>query len=349
MAYALAHEQEAAVAQRTTGERVTTVVRDPLTGRLLQDTGGPVRPERGPGSAEQPLRMVFVPANKGEEAESSVESAVQWLRRRTGYAIEGNVLLSYALVVESLASGSADVGFLTATSYARLRYMTDDNGDDDDDIDVILTAVREGNPAYPSSDLAYRAAILVRADSPLQKLEDLTEDHTVALGGPTSGAASLLPTALFNRLGLRPGLQRIEGAYQTRIGAVIQGRVDATSIWWSAPNAKRPRNDARTQAVAYENVFEETRIIGYTGWIPNEPVVVRRALPEAIKRDLQRALSLYVVERSLTEAGRKELLSIGSLVGYIPASNDTYEGLMEVVRVSLATDDELRADFQRKR
>ncbi|MFV1958637.1 MAG: PhnD/SsuA/transferrin family substrate-binding protein, partial [Planctomycetota bacterium] len=276
----------------------------------------------------------------------TVEHLLRFLRDRTGYRIEGRTLRSYGLVVEEIASGQCEVAFLTAASYARARYATEGNDDPDDDIEAFLQVVRRGSPDVPGSDLAYRAAIIVRADSPIRSLEDLGPKTVVALGPRTSGAGSILPTALFQRMGLAPRIQRYEGSYPFIVSSVPQGAADAGSIWWSPPNEELPHNDARiTIAEAHPDVFERTRIIGYTAWLPNEPVVIRKVVPEAVKRTLARALCLYISLLTLTPEGRKELTSVGSAVGLIPASNDDFLPLMEVIEQAFADDPEGRRDF----
>ena len=324
-----------------------TIVRDVLTGRYTDERGIPLPPPEGPGSAATPLRLRFVPSSDVAQDDPTVKRLLAFLARRTGYAIEGATLHSYGLVVQEIVQGKCDVAFLTAASYARARYATDNNDDPGDDIEAIVQVVRQGNPDYPGSDLAYRAAIIVRADSPLRSARDLTDEHVIALGNPTSGASSILPTALFTRLGVRPGIQRYEG-YPIIVNAVLQGAVDAGSIWWSPPTEALPHNDAR-QLVAATNpdVFEKTRIIDLTPWIPNEPVVVRKALPADVKRTMARALSLYASLLTLSEEGRKELVAVGSPVGFIPATNDDFVPLMEVIQLAFANDPEGRADFMK--
>ncbi len=341
---ALAHprEPDAEVRQRAKAEK--TLIRDVLTGRLALSDGTPEPPAAGPGSAAEPLRLRFVPSGDAAQAAVAIDNLLDFLRRRTGYAIEGATLRSYGLVVTSIVEGDCDVAFLTAASYARARFLTDDNGRDDDDIEAILAAVRKGHPEHPGSDLAYRAAIIVRTESDLQAVTEL-EGRTVAMGNRTSGASSILPSALFNELGLTPRIQRYEG-YPIIINAVLQGATDAGCIWWSPPTEDNPQNDARIQLLSTQpDVFEKTRIIGHTQWIPNEPVVVRKSMDPKVIATLRRAIPLYVASKVTTREGRKELESIGSVLAYIPATNDDFAPLMDVIGRAFANDPEGRKDF----
>ncbi|MHC5009811.1 MAG: phosphate/phosphite/phosphonate ABC transporter substrate-binding protein [Planctomycetota bacterium] len=334
-------------ATETRRRRVDTLVRDVLTGRRLDADGRPVRPESGWGSDEKPIRMRFVPSSDVSQTGPTIRELVAFLERRTGYRIEGATLQSYGLVVQELVQGRCEVAFLTATSYARARFATENNDDPTDEIAAFLQAVRRGNEAWPQADLAYRAAIIVRNDSPIRSLDDLTDEHVVAMGARTSGAGSILPSALFNEMGLEPRIQRYEGSYPIIVNAVLQGAVDIGTVWWSPPNEDQPQNDARqTVLESHPDVFERTRIVGFTGWMPNEPVVIRAALSEEIRRILGRAISLYVAEKSLTKEGLAELASVGNVVGFIPATNADFDVLMDTIERAFANDPEGFADFR---
>jgi phosphonate transport system substrate-binding protein len=330
-------------APRAEASRV--LVRDVLTGRLVRADLTPAPPEAGPGSPGEPLRLRFVPSSDVGQGTPAVERLVEFLERRTGYAVEGRTLTSYGLVVQEIVEGRSDVAFLTAASFARAWFATQGNADPLDDLEAILAVIRRGSEAFPGSDLAYRAALVVRTDSPIRSIEDVTDGTRVAMGHRTSGASSILPSALFGRLGVRPRIQRY-GSYPLIVSALLQGAADVACVWWSPPNVETPQNDARQLLLETEpDVFERTRIVGFTDWIPNEPVVVRRGLPERVKHDLARALTLYVALRTQTEEGRRELVAVGSIAGFLPATNDDFGPLFEVIDRAFADDPEGREDF----
>lgn len=322
--------------------------RDVLTGREAGPDGRPVAPSTGWGSVEQPLRLRFVPSGDRQQADAALDHLMAWLRHRTGLQLEGAILRSYGLVVQEIAQGQCEVAFLTAASYARARFATEANDDPGDDVEAFLAAVREGSPEYPGSDLAYRGALIARVDSRIERVEDLTPAHVVALGNRTSGAGSILPMALFNELGVSPRILRLEG-YPVIVNAVLQGAADVGCVYWSTPTAEKPIHDGRRSVLeSNPDVFEKTRIIGYTRWIPNEPVVIRKAVPESIRALLGRAIALYTLEYARTAAGRARLESIGGVVGYIPATNADFEVLLEVIERSFANDPEGRRDFMER-
>ena len=348
--YAATTPRGRAVAARATTSAIATNIRDVLTGRLTTEDGTPVRPKSGPGSEREPLRLHFVPSSDQAQSESTIDNMLAFLRKRTGYSMEGAILPNYGLVVESLVQGRTDIAFLTAASYARARFATHGNDNPDDDALAFLQAVREGNPSHAGSDLAYRAVFLVRNESPLKSVEDMSADTKVAMGPPTSGASSILPSAMLNELGIAPRITRYLGGYSTIVTALYQGAVDVACIWWSPPNARNPQNDARIVAAkALPDVFEKTRIIGFTGWMPNEPVVARASVPVDVRNVMARALQLYIAIRTLTDEGKRELEAIGSLVGYIDASDRDFDPLIETIKRAFANDPEGWTDFQRSR
>jgi len=318
--------------------------RDVLTGRILTAEGRPQSPASGWGSQDQPIRIRVVPSNDHATVVAALDDLLAFLHARTGYRFQGATLRSYGLVVEELVQGHADVAFLTAASYARARFASA-NDTPDDDVEAILTAVKAADPAWPGSDLAYRGAIIVRTDSTLHTLDDLDETRTVAMGHRTSGASSILPSALLQQRGLSPRIQRFDG-YPVIVSAVLQGAVDAGCIWWSPPTADFPRYDGRMTVVqSNPDVFDQTRIIAFTQWLPNEPVAVRAALPVALKAELARAVVLYAADKAATPQGRAELMRQFGVVGYIPATDDDYRPLMEIIDAAFAGDAEGRHDF----
>ena len=109
---------------------------------------------------------------------------------------------------------------------------------------------------------------------------------------------------------------------------------------------QKAENDGRrTVLQSSPDVFEKTRIVGFTPWIPNEPVVMRKALPADVRRVMARAIALFVATEAITKEGRKRLESIGSVVGYVPATNADFQPLMEVIEAAFANDPEGREDF----
>ena len=324
-----------------------TIYEDLLTGRRLDEKGVPLPPETGWGSRAKPIRIRFVPSSDSAQAAPTVERLLDFLEKRTGYYVEGATLRSYGMVVEEIVSGQCEIAFLTATSYQRAFFATANNGNPDDDIEAFLQVVRRGSPDFPGSDLSYRAALIVRTDSPLQAIADITDDTVVAMGPRTSGAGSILPTALFMRLGVQPRILRLEGSYPLIVPAVLQGSAEVGCVWWSPPNEELPHNDARmTVTQAHPEVFDATRIIGFTAWMPNEPVVARKALPIEIRHTFARALILYTSLLTLTEEGRRELTAVGSPVGFIPATNEDFLPLKKLIEQAFANDPEGWSDFQ---
>ncbi len=323
------------------------LLRDVLTGRLLDDRGVPLPPAEGWGSPGQPIRLRFVPSGDNTGSGAAVDDMLEFLRRRTGFALEAAIARSYGLVVQEIVEGQCELAFLTSASYARAWFATSKTPSPEDDVTAILSVVRQGSDEHPGSDLSYRGAFLVRADSPLSDVRQLTPRHVVAMGNRTSGASSMLPTAHLNALGVSPRVLRLE-KYPILINAVLEGAADVGCIWWMPPNADNPVNDARILVKdVHPDVFERTRLLGFTAWIPNEPVVARRAVPAPVRHVLARALSLYVSLHSLTEAGRRELESIGSVVALIPADDGDFQALFETIERAFAHDPEGREDFMR--
>ena len=84
-----------------------------------------------------------------------------------------------------------------------------------------------------------------------------------------------------------------------------------------------------------------------TDWIPNEPVVIRAAVPADVRHLLARGLQLYLVQKTLTEEGRRELVALGSPVGLLEATDEDFAPLLDVIRHAFSNDAEGWRDFTR--
>src|SRR6202008_1918684 len=104
------------------------------------------------------LRVGFVPAEDAQQVMQSAQPVVEILRKELGMEVQAFVATDYTGVVEALRVGKLDVAFLAPASYVLAKNEAD--------VRVILKSERKGVPFY-------YAAIITRADSGIQNLNDL--------------------------------------------------------------------------------------------------------------------------------------------------------------------------------
>ncbi|MCP8615788.1 phosphate/phosphite/phosphonate ABC transporter substrate-binding protein [Salirhabdus salicampi] len=234
----------------------------------------------GAGNGEESINpdklvMGFVPSQDAEKIAETAQPLADKLGDVLGKEVEAQTMTSYASLVEAMGNNQVHIGFLPAFGYvlASSKY----------DVDVILKSERFGSTSYV-------AQYVVRADSPVNSLDDLEEhagDMIWAFGDPSSTSGYLYPAAqLMDKFGLETttelqneffkGVQKTGGHDNTAI-AVLEGQADIGTTF----------DDVRaTMTDEYPNIEEDLKIIGYTDQIPNDTVTVPGALDDELTQEI---------------------------------------------------------------
>ncbi len=257
---------------------------------------------------KQELSMAFVPSRDTTEIQLSGKNIADFLSKETGYKITSTTATSYAAVTQSITSKKTDLAWISPLSYAQAR---DQNG-----CYPITASVRNGTKGY-------KAFIVVKSDSPIQKIEDL-KGKKFAFGDPLSASSTLYPKAAMLKAGIKTDAdltsQNISSASSVAI-AVYQGQVDAGAFY----------DDARknTEVIGkFPDILEKTRIIWTSELIPADPQVVRKDLNKAQVAKLKAAM-LKMNTDPQAKQFIKDLFTIDALAD---ASDSDYDTLRDVVK-----------------
>ncbi len=242
------------------------------------------------GSADKPVRMMFVPSGDSQVILKGGEEIARLLHDLTGLHFKTSVATSYAAVVEAMGAGQVDIGWLASFSYVMAKEKFD--------VDLLLIVMRFGSPFY-------RGQIMVRSDRGIRQLSDL-KGKTFAYGDPASASGHLYPKALLRSKGLDPdalfGKTLFAGSHNAVILSLLKGQVDAGAAY----------DDARA-AVAknFPEVFKDIQILAYTNDIPNDTVSARKGLDPQIKQAIKDGL----MQLSKTPEGGKVLKQVYGISG----------------------------------
>lgn len=169
-------------------------------------------------AARTQITIGFNPADSTEAVETNGRRLSDYLKRKTGLAVNSFVAKDYESLVEALHSGKVDFAFLPPFSFLKAEEAGGH---------LLLKAVRHGQPVYYS-------AILVRTDSGLEKLEDL-RGKSMAWVEKDSATGYVIPKAALIRRSLDPdtflGKQSFRGTHDAVVMAVFRHEADAGATW----------------------------------------------------------------------------------------------------------------------
>ena len=172
------------------------------------------------GSAERPIKVLFVPSVDAEAIVTGGEVLANALEAATDMSFEVSVPTSYAATIEEMCASPDDtIGFIPAQGYVLANNRCG--------VTVGAAAVRFGLSWYA-------AQYVVAFDSPFESVEDLAgASWCIPDFGSTSGY--LYPSAEFAAIGIEPGEIVEAGSHNNAMLGVYNGDCDFATAFFSPP------------------------------------------------------------------------------------------------------------------
>ncbi len=211
---------------------------------------------------------IALKADKNPEAMLQVKQALEIaLRQISGKNVEVIVPTSAALILEGLANGTIDIGYISAMEYLQSHRQGGVKG--------LLVNEVKGKTYYES-------CWIVRADAPYQTVDDL-RGKAICFASRTSTSGYILPMADLVRTGrLRPGGAPEEyfGAgnvyygtgYVSAIERLLNGQVEAAAVSDYVIDGDKHLTAEQKQKL---------RVLARQGPVPTHVLAVRADMPEA--------------------------------------------------------------------
>lgn len=317
------------------------------------------------GSAERPIKVLFVPSVEIDAIISGGEVLADALEEATGLKFVVSVPTSYAATIEEMCASPDDtIGFIPAQGYVLANNRCG--------VTVGAAAVRRGLSWYA-------AQYIVPFDSDYETIADLDgKSWCIPDYGSTSGY--LYPSVAFQNLGIQPGQIIEAGGHQSAILGVYNGEcdfatsffspplmagrtwvfgVDSPEIWREAGPVELvdgaslvgggPANggyrilDARgTMLTTTPDIFEKTRILALTDQIPNDTVSFGPEFPFPIASQIIRAL----VDFTASEACYQSICAeeFYSWTGIEPVGDPYYDPVRSLMSTLGITEEEVFGD-----
>jgi len=214
------------------------------------------------GEKPPKLRVGLVPNQAPDKVKAQYEPFRQYLEKTLGQPVETFVATDYAGVVEAMASDKLDVAYFGGLTYAQAELRADI-------IPIVTEVDRE------TKTVKYNSAIIVRSDSPYQKIEEL-KGKKFAFGDISSTSGSLYPRYMLDKAGFsgfeNPQLFVYTGGHDATLAAVVNGTVDGGGI---EKRIMERAFDAGTYDRSQIRIIEQHLVQGY-------PWVVRAKLDKGL-------------------------------------------------------------------
>lgn len=281
------------------------------------------------GTAENPIKLHFVPSVDAKVIEDNSKIFKDYLEKHTPYKYEVNIPQSFVAVVEAFGTKRADVAAINTFGYvlAHDKYQAE----------ARLTVLRHGLATYESQ-------FIVRKDSPIKKLEDLA-GKKIAFVDPASTSGYLLPLKTLKEKKIEPKETMFAQKHDNVVSMVYQGQVDAGATFYSPPSkddkGKEQIEDARRLVLTqYPDVEKKVVILSLSEPIPNDPIVFRKDMPEEMKSKIVDAMMDFVS----TDEGKAAFNAIYGVTALKKATDADYES----VRTMLKTLGKNASDLMKK-
>jgi len=249
------------------------------------------------GSANNPVKVEFVPSQPGPQTTAAGEALADLLARETGMSFSVSVPERYIDLVVAMGERRADVGFLNTMAYllAHEEYGAQ-----------AVLAVERGDHLQ-----RYRAMIIAHAGSGIDDVKAL-EGKQIAYVDVHSVSGYVMPAMLLQAQGVHPSEIIKAGTHEGVVRMVYEQKADAGFTF----------QDARTRlASEFPDVMEQVVVVATTDEVPNEPVVFRKGVPAKVRERIVTAMEALIQ----TDEGRAVFADLNQITGLHPVTDADYD------------------------
>jgi phosphonate transport system substrate-binding protein len=246
--------------------------------------------------------------------ENAAEITRRWgpvlaqLEKDLNVKIKSQTATDYRGTIEALKFKKAEIGHLGPKSYVEASTNNYANVEP-------VAQLRLGN-----GSLGYRSCLIVHAESDIFSPEDMG-GKTFAFNDPNSTSGYLVPSNFFmTEMNVDPkkffSKVTFSGSHEASILAVANRKVEVAST--NLPDLQQLTREGKVPRGAI-------RVIWVSKLIPNDPIVVRKDLPQSLKQALQE--SLVTMKARSPEAFAQGGAFFG---GFVRADDAKYQVIREL-------------------
>ena len=266
---------------------------------------------------QYPVVTIGATVTENQQATNArFQPLADYFKSKFGVEMRVQSASDYAAVVQALTAGHIQLARLGGSSYAA-GYIDSKGG-----IEPIVV------PAELDGSLGYHSVLIVRRDSPAQKLEDL-KGKTLAWADPNSTSGYLVPMVSLRSVGIEPakffGKTVFSGGHEQSVIGVLNGTLDSAFTWTSKDD-----NTGQLRMMMDRGMLkrEDVRVVWESPLIPNPLYAIPSNLPADMKKDLiEFFLTLHKERPELADAAAS-----GRTSGFVLATHDMYSPVVDAVQ-----------------
>lgn len=251
------------------------------------------------------LKVGRIPYLDPRKMVRNYESMMEYLKNELKITEVRLVLTpDYNALTQFLKEGKIDVAWHGTFAYPRAREITGAK--------AILTPIWSGKKSYCG-------IIVARADSNINKIEDL-KGRSFAFTDKKSASGYFLPKIflLENKIDPEKDFARVDyiKKHDNILYNVLYKKFDAGAVY-----------DKAFQLLKNDEERSQLKIVSRTSDILNEPIMVRKDLPEAFTAKIKAA---FLKLKSSDPATANILKEIGNLDGFVESTDADYESVVKL-------------------
>ena len=262
-----------------------------------------------------PLQVQFVPTSNDPSVDERMELLADYLNKALGHQIKVTKATDYSTIVQEMEQSLVDIGIMPPAAYVQARRLGV--------ADAVLTAklpaydLETGQAVPNQTSDSFKAAVIVKADSSIQSLEDLVGKRVITLH-PVSASGYIYPVAELADKGI--DVSELDFTIANDVPEMIQAVLDGEQDAFFSFQGTRAVFDA---AFADHDLFEELRVIYLSeGDIPNDAIALQPTMNEELKQQIIDAFKALPE----TEEGR-QIMSLWGHVGYTDTDEAIYDSV----------------------
>lgn len=263
------------------------------------------------GSAENPIKISFVPGQDIGVLESQGDILIRYLEKQTHLHFRLSVPYNFITVVETFGTKRTDIAMMNSFGYllAHEKYGAE----------ARLIGESNGRAQYWGQ--------IITAKPEIKSLEDI-KGKKFAYVDPASTSGYVLPSSLFQIKKIEPKEIIFAGKHDSVVTAVYLGQVDAGATYNMPEDKGEPQDARRLVKTQFPDVYQKVRILEKTGPIPSDPVVFRKDLPADIEN---KVIQAFLDFAKLPE-GQATLKSLYNINGFSKTNDKTYDPLRKMLK-----------------